>query len=150
MTYEIGPRRYVVDASVVLKWQFGDEDDVEQALALRDAFLVDHTVELHAPVLLAYELTSAMRTAERRARVPAEMAGEALDNMLEAGIALHEPTPSETLRLARRLGISGYDAAYVALAAELGVECWSADERLVRAASPHVSFVRPISGYASR
>ncbi|MYB42541.1 MAG: type II toxin-antitoxin system VapC family toxin [Chloroflexi bacterium] len=150
MTYDVGPRRCVVDASVVLKWQFGDEDDVAQALALRDAFLVDHAVELHAPVLLAYELTSAMRTAERRARVPAEMASEALDNMIGAGIALHEPAPSETLRLARRLGVSGYDAAYVALAAELGVECWSADERLVRAASPHVSFVRAISEYASR
>ena len=150
MISEVGPRRCVVDASVVLKWQFGDEDDVEQALALRDAFLVDHAVELHAPVLLAYELTNAVRTAERRARVAAEMASEALDNMLEAGIALHEPAPSETLRLARQLGISGYDAAYVALAAELGVECWSADERLVRAASPHASFVRAISEYAPR
>ena len=150
MTYHVGPRRYVVDASVVLKWQLGDEDDVEQALALRDAYLVDRAVELHAPMLLAYELTSAMRTAERRARVPPELAGEALDNLLESGIMLHEPTPSETLRLARRLGISGYDAAYVALAADLGVECWSADERLVRAAAEHVGYVRSIREYAAR
>ena len=149
MTYNIGPRHYVVDASVVLKWQFGDEDDVEQALALRDAYLVDRAVALHAPVLLAYELTNAMRTAERRARVPAAMATEALDNMLESAITLHDPAPADTLRLARRLGISGYDAAYVALAAELGVECWSADERLVRAASEHVGYVRLIRDYAA-
>ncbi len=148
MTYNVGPRRYVVDASVVLKWQLGDEGDVEQALALRDAFLVDRAVELHAPTLLAYELTSAMRTAERRARVPTEMAGEALENLLATGIELHEPSPIATLQLARRLGISGYDAAYVALAAELGVECWAADERLVRAASRHVAYVRSISEYA--
>ena len=150
MTYDAGPRRYVVDASVVLKWQLSDEDDVAQALALRDAFLVDRAVELHAPLLLPYELTSALRTAERRARVPAEMASEALENLLAAGIELHPPKPLATLQFAQRLGIAGYDAAYVALAAELGVECWSADERLVRAASLHVSFVRAISEYASR
>ena len=149
MTYDVGPRRYVVDASVVLKWQLSDEEDVAQAVALRDAFLVDGAVELHAPMLLAYELTSAIRTAERRSRVPVDMATDALDNLLASGIELHDPEPRATLLLARRLGISGYDAAYVALAAELGIDCWSADERLVRAASEQVSYVRSISEFVA-
>ena len=60
VTYRVGPRRYVVDTSVVLKWQLDDEDDVPQALALRDACLVSGDVELHAPMMLAYELTNAL------------------------------------------------------------------------------------------
>ena len=147
MTYNVGPRRYVVDTSVVLKWQLDDEDDVPQALALRDACLVEGVVELHAPLLLAYELTNAFRTAERRFRLSPELTTEALANLMASGIELHEPAPLAALQFARELGISAYDAAYVALAAELGVECWSADERLVRAASQRAPFVRSISEY---
>ena len=148
MTYNVGPRRYVVDTSVVLKWQLDDEDDVPQALALRDACLVEGAVELHAPLLLAYELTNALRTAERRFRLSPELTTEALANLMASGIELHEPAPLAALQFARELGISAYDAAYVALAAELGVECWSTDERLVRAASQRAPFVRSISEYA--
>ena len=148
VTYRVGPRRYVVDTSVVLKWQLDDEDDVPQALALRDACLVSGDVELHAPMMLAYELTNALRTAERRFRLSPELTTEALANLMASGIELHEPAPLAALQFARELGISAYDASYVALAAELGVECWSADERLVRAASQRAPYVRSISEYA--
>ena len=131
----------------MLKWQLDDEGDVAQALALRRDALVARTVELHAPVLLAYELTNAIRTTERRMRLDAATAEDALALLLEAGIELHQPDPQAALRLARELGISGYDAAYVALAAELGADCWSADERLVRAASGRAPFVRSIAEY---
>ena len=110
----------MVDTSVVLKWQLEDEDDVPQALALRDACLVEGAVELHAPLLLTYELTNAFRTAERRFRLSPELATEALANLMASGIELHEPAPLAALQFARELGISAYDAAYVALAAELG------------------------------
>ena len=139
--------RCVVDASVVLKWQLDDEDDVEQALALRDASLVDGAVELHAPALLAYELTNAIHAAARRLRLADELAEEALANLLVAGIELHPPDPPATLARARELGISGYDAAYVALADRLGVELWSADLRLVEAAARGAGCVRAIGGY---
>jgi predicted nucleic acid-binding protein len=142
------PLRCVVDASVVLKWQLDDEDDVPQALALRDACLVDGAVELHAPALLAYELTNAIHAAARRVRLPAALADEALANLLEVGIELHAPDPPAALRRARQLGISGYDAAYVALADELGVELWSADVRLVRAVASLAPHVRAIGEYA--
>lgn len=82
-------------------------------------------------------------------RLDAATAGDALSLLLETGIELHPPDPPAALRLARELGISGYAAAYVALAAELGVDCWSADERLVRAASLRAPFVRSIAAYAA-
>lgn len=149
MTPPTRPRSYVVDASVVLKWQLDDEGDTAQALALRDAFLVDGAAELHAPSLLAYELANAIHAATRRARVPPDLAGEALANLLDAGIELHPPSPIAALRRARELGISGYDAAYVALADELGVECWSADMQLVHAAAARAPHVRAIGEYAA-
>ena len=127
-------RRAVVDASVVLKWQLDDEEQVEQALALRDRYLIEGTLALDAPLLLSYELTNAVRTAERRLRLAPDVASEALANLLAAAPELHPPDPRAALVLARELGISGYDAAYVALAELLGVELWTADRKLQRAA----------------
>ena len=104
MTYRVGPRRYVVDTSVVLKWQLDDEDDVPQALALRDACLVDGAVELHAPMMLAYELTNALRTAERRFRLSPELTTEALANLMASGIELHEPAAARRAAVRARAG----------------------------------------------
>ena len=41
------------------------------------------------------------------------------------------------------------DGSYVALADELGVECWSGDERLVRASERGAPYVRSIGEYAA-
>lgn len=148
MTSRARVRRYVVDASVVVKWVLDDENHVAQARALRDACLIDGAVELHAPVLFVYELTNAIRSASRRLRLPADLAQEALSNLLEAPVTLHPPAPHDALDIALRLTISGYDASYVALAGELGVECWSGDERLVRASEQGARYVRSIGEYA--
>ena len=96
-----------MDASVVLKWQFDDKQDVDHALALRDDCLIAERLELDAPVLLAYELTNAIRSAAVRARLAPEVAEEALGNLLACGIALHAPVPERILALALRFDISG-------------------------------------------
>ena len=140
-------RRCVVDASVVLKWVLDDEQHVPQARALRDAGLLDRSVEFHAPVLLVYELTNAIRSAAFNRRIPADIAGEALAALLDAPIELHEPDPLTAFGIALRMMVSGYDASYVALAEALGVECWSGDERLVRACERPAPCVRSIGAY---
>ena len=147
MTARRGVRRYVVDASVAVKWLFDDEDHVPQARALRDACLIDGAVELHAPVLFVYEVANAIRSVAWRLRLPADIAEEALATLLEAPIELHAPDPLRALGTGIRMTISAYDASYVALAEHLGVECWSADERLVRASERSAPFVRSISEY---
>lgn len=147
VTARRGARRVVVDASVVLKWVFDDEGYVAQARALRDAGLIDGALEFHAPVLLPYELTNAVRSAVVNDRIPAAVAAEALTILLEAPIELHETDPLAALEIALRIGASGYDASYVALAARLGVECWSADQPLVQAGQRGAPFMRPISEY---
>ncbi len=138
----------MVDASVVLKWQLDDEHDVDHALALRDDFLIAERLELDAPVLLAYELTNAIRSAAVRARLAPEMAEAALGNLLACGIGLHAPVPERILALALRFDISGYDAAYVAVAEELGAELWTADRRLHEATRGDLRWVNWIGNYA--
>ena len=149
MTAQAPRRLYVIDASVVLKWVLDDEAHVEQARALRDACLIDGTVEFHAPELMVYELTNAIRKAAYNTRLPLHIAEEALTTLLEAPIELHGPDPLTALGIGLRMTVSGYDACYVALADALGVECWSGDERLVRACERPAPYVRSIGDYST-
>ncbi len=137
----------MVDASVVLKWQLDDEHDVDNALALRDDFLIAEQLELDAPVLLAYELTNAIRSAAVRARLAPEVTEEALGNLLACGIGLHAPVPERILALALRFNISGYDAAYVAVAEDLGAELWTADKPLYEATRGDLRWVKWLGNY---
>lgn len=147
MTSAGGRRRAVVDASVMLKWQFDDEDGVDRALALRDDYLIAGDVTLHAPVLLVYEITNAVHAATRRARLSDEVADAALDNLLACAVALHPPDGARMLALARQFGISAYDAAYVAVAEHLHADLWTADRPLHRAVSGELGWVRQIEDY---
>jgi predicted nucleic acid-binding protein len=140
------PPTLVVDASVILKWQLEDEEHLAQALALRDDFTLHRTVLLVAPVLVAYEITNAIHNAARKLRLSQRTADSALANLLAYEVLLHAPAPARALAVARRLGVSGYDAAYVALAEALQSELWTADGRLFRATSK-ANGVRWIADY---
>ena len=143
-----GPvRRYVIDSSVVLKWVLDDEEHIAEARALRDACLIDGSVEFHAPALLPYELTHAIRNAAVKNRLPEGLAEEALAALLEVPIELHETDTLATLGIALGLTVSGYDARYVLLSGDLGLECWTGDERLVRASARRAPYVRSITEY---
>ena len=115
MTARRGVRRYVVDASVAVKWLFDDADHVPQARALHDACLIG------APTSLAYDAPTSL----------------AYDGSY---VALADDGSYVAL---------ADDGSYVALADELGVECWSGDERLVRASERGAPYVRSIGEYAA-
>ncbi|MGE0135681.1 MAG: type II toxin-antitoxin system VapC family toxin [Dehalococcoidia bacterium] len=141
------PRRVVVDASVALKWQLPDEDFIAQAAALRDDYLVRREVALVAPSLFLYEVTNAIGMAAKRARVSADVADEALANLVAANIELFPPEPARMLRLCRRFSIAAYDAAYVALALQLRADLWTGDRPLYEAARGELASVRWIGDY---
>ena len=147
MTQSPAKRRLVVDACVVLKWQLDDEAHVGNAIALRDDYLVAEEIAISAPNLLVYELANAIYNAARRARLAAKLAGEAFENLLACEIDLQGPPTERILALAFELGLSAYDAAYVALAERLGVELWTADRPLYEAASRRFPWVRWIADY---
>ena len=132
----------VVDASVVLKWQFDDEEYVRRAVAIRDAFLSADRLKLIAPTLLAYEIVNGVAAALRRKRVTPERAAQAVGNLLAAGIELREANAEKTLDLALKYGLSAYDAAYLAVADLEGCDLVTGDIMLYEAVKDKLEWVR--------
>lgn len=124
---------FVVDASVVLAWCFADESSDAADRALER---LEHDEAL-APAIWPLEVANGLRTAERRGRL--DLAdGARVRDLLQAlpvqveGIVL-ETALGEVLDIARRLDLTAYDAAYLALAARRGLPLATVDDRLRRA-----------------
>ncbi len=137
----------VIDASVVVKW-FLEEHGSDRALLLRDDFVAGD-VELHAPAILPFEVLNALRFS---ALVREEMALRALA-VLDGYAIQHHPLAGElgrrTLHLAYTADTSIYDAAYVAVARELGTKLVTADQGLIDVAGSdaiHIDDYTPIPG----
>jgi len=95
-------------------------------------------VELLAPVLLEYEITAILRKAVVAQWLTTDLAVEAIGEILTLNIQCLAPTAhlhERALRWAERLGHSkAYDAQYLALAEQEGIELWTADRRLASGA----------------
>ncbi len=126
---------FVLDASIALAWCFRDEA-TEAADRVLDRLEHEGAV---VPSIWPLEVANGLRTAERRGRLhPADT--QRLRELLLALPVAVEPVPlgvalGEVADLARLLDLTAYDAAYVALAARLGIPLGTADERLSRAAA---------------
>lgn len=142
-------RHAVVDASVALKWQLDDEEDVQAARALRDDYIVRSTVALSAPTLFRYEITNGIWAAALRARLKPAIAREALRNLLDCDVETREPDPERVLDLSLKHDVAAYDAAYLAVAESLGAELWTADRALLKATKKSLAWVRWIGEYTS-
>ncbi len=140
------PRYLVVDASVSLKWVLDDEESVASSTALRDEA---HRTEIQmvAPSLWIYELTNALAVAYLRDRVDLQQVSLALALLQAQGVRLADPDPMECLGIATSFEISGYDAAYVALAEALESELWTGDRRLYERIRSQSELVRWIGNY---
>lgn len=124
----------VVDASVALKW-FVDEPDSAQARALRDAHLAGES-PLAAPDLLIYEVANALLHNPRFTNSEIE---RALLSLYDLQLDLVTPTAEMAqgvVRLATHYKLTFYDAMYVGLAQELGMDLITADRRLYHHVSP--------------
>ena len=92
-------------------------------------------VRLLAPALWEYEVVSGLRRAEYHKIISHENAQLALTSVRDLHVEIYPPTfrvHLQALEFSQRLGQTKcYDAQYLALASEAGVELWTADQRLV-------------------
>ena len=142
------PTFVVVDASVSLKWVLDDEDSVASSIALRDDAHRSQ-VQMLAPSLWIYEVTNALVVAHLRGRIDDRQSHLALRLQREVGVRLVDPEPQDCLETATELGISGYDAAYVALATTVEANLWTGDRRLFHRTRDRGETVRWIGEYVS-
>jgi predicted nucleic acid-binding protein len=123
-----------------------------QAQVLWELWSVE-AVDVYAPDLWAYEVTSALRKAISLTGMPLSEAEARLETLTRLGVQLVPPTLELNrlaLRWAERLGQTvAYDAHYLALAEKLGCDFWTADRRLVQSAGAEVSWVHGIDEIVS-
>lgn len=132
-----GPTRYVVDASVGVKWIL-PEPGSDRACALLAEVAAGHA-HLLAPDLYAAEVANVLwQRASLRAELTEEEAREALRALL---VSLPELVPSEALlpqalALALAFRRPVYDCLYAALAVREGCTLVTADRRLAGVLGP--------------
>lgn len=136
------------DSSVVFKWLV-IEEDYQIARRLLDD-MSRRRDEIVAPHVLHSEVTNVIRQRNRRGDVTiAEARG--LLRRFEREV-IHYLAPSglhdRALVLADQFDLrAAYDAHYLALCEFTGATFWTADERLFRAVSSALPFVRRLTDY---
>jgi predicted nucleic acid-binding protein len=138
----------VVDASVAVKWQLRDEEYVDKADTIKQAFLL-RTVELIVPVIFTVEWANAINVAISRSRFPEAEWQEALRDLESLRIPVKNPPEIvfEAWQIARSYSRSVYDGLYVALAKIEDCELVTGDRKLFNAVNSQLQWVRWIGDF---
>ena len=127
--------RFVLDCSVTMAWCFEDEAGADADAALT-ALMGGAAL---APSIWPLEVVSVLLVAERRGRLAHADAVRFLDLLRGLPVAVVETTFDVASRsvhaLARRYGLSAYDAAYLDLAMREDARLATRDRALRRAAT---------------
>ncbi len=139
--------RFVVDASVAVKWLVAEEDaDVAQELATSGH-------DLHAPRLMASEVANALWRKARVGEIERRAAGILLANVPDMPVrwGADETVSADAVRLALALDHPVYDCVYLALAHRIGAVLLTADRRFANALAPteHGESVVMLADYAN-
>lgn len=119
----------VVDCSLIAAMLF---QEAERDEALGRLF----GRSLHAPSLLDFEIVNVALKKIKRGEAQAVADGMARHDLLP--IERHRVDAAETLALAVQYGLTGYDAAYLWLAADLRAPLATFDRQLAQAAQTHL------------
>jgi predicted nucleic acid-binding protein len=123
---------FVVDASVAIAWLFEDEVTPETEAVLDR--LSDQ--EAHAPGLWELEVGNVVLSAERRGRISEIAGAQIIERLRDLPIRINPANPRlhHLLEVARRYGLTSYDAAYLTLALQLNLPLATLDRDLAAAA----------------
>ena len=125
---------FVIDASLVLAWQFKDEGN-----AFADATIERLRDEVAvAPAIWPIEVANAFVVGVRRGRLSSTDAAAPISMVLDLPITVRqtdwEGTLLSVLDLALTLNLSAYDASYIQLASRERLTLATLDDRLKTAA----------------
>lgn len=126
-------RRYVVDASVVIKL-FVDEEYSQAARKLLEGIASPDPDEFYVPDLLFPECSNVLWKYVRFYSYERELARENLADLTDLAFQV-VPTVElvkDAFEVANHHGITVYDACYITLAQRLGLPLVTADEKLVQ------------------
>lgn len=121
---------FVVDASIILAWLLPDERE-EMVNRIFASYRVKKS-HIYAPKLLIYELMNGLKSAILRKRIDWLKAKRAIEVFKQMKFDLIDQGGEEVtiVKLANKLNLSVYDAAYVVLAKKLKVKLMSLDKKL--------------------
>lgn len=125
-------KRYVVDASVAVKWLIPEEHS-ENAMRLLESWL-EGGLELNAPGLLRLEATSALNKYVERGIIDAGKAREGFEILRQVALDYHEEDwqlIEEALKASLTTDLTIYDAVYFVLAKSLEATLITADKGLI-------------------
>jgi predicted nucleic acid-binding protein len=134
----------VVDASIAVAWALQDETDPDSEKIL--TAIQAGQVRLVVSELWLYETRNAVRSAMLRGRTDQEGVAEACRLLLRTSktvVPASETRAVEALRLSVEMGLSVYDAAYLALARERGADLVTWDKQLLGLSCPGVRVLSP-------
>jgi predicted nucleic acid-binding protein len=132
-----------VDASLVVNWLIAGPYSNEAARLLHIWQL--NEVELVAPSLIVFEVTSTLRRSVYLKQIPFPQGDAAFETFLKLPVRTSPLREVVQLswQLSKRLNLPrAYDSAYLAVAQLNRCEFWTADRRLYNAAHPTFPWVR--------
>ncbi|MDA8098988.1 MAG: type II toxin-antitoxin system VapC family toxin [Nitrospiraceae bacterium] len=119
----------VLDASVILKWIFDDEDGSERAARWKDAHVAGHEIAA-VPDLLFYEIGNVLAT---KTKLSEAAIAEAFSLLWEFSLERFDLGVEEFhggIALSRKYKITLYDAVYIELSRRLKCTFVTADRKL--------------------
>jgi predicted nucleic acid-binding protein len=126
---------FVLDASMAMSWCFADESTPYSRQVL--ATLLDSYAEV--PALWPFEIANVLAVNEKRRRITEAISQEFLETLAGLDIRIDKSLPgvdgNALLLLARRFGLTAYDAAYWELAKRKGLPLATFDKELIEAAA---------------
>lgn len=120
--------KYVLDASVVIKW-FIKEEDSDRATKLLDEYN-QGKCELSVPDLLIYEVANVLRYNPRFSYADTLRSVRSIHNLDLDIVESVEIIIEFAVGISYKKRISFYDALYIAVAREIGYVFVTADEKL--------------------